>query len=144
MTCRSLGSPFHMFIKGAQTTRKEVMRCFLSDIHLLRRLRDPPSRAKSHYHQPFFILTMMLRQASALIREREREAGLGRAKQQRDQTWEYTEEATKWTTNHTLISTRWKTCFPSASKHIYASEHTLRRSFNNKSSSSLIMPNVNR
>lgn len=112
----------------------------LSDIHLLPRLWDPPSRAKSHYHQPFFILTMMLRQASALIRERE--GGWGREKQQRDQTWECTEEATKWTTNPPLISTRWKTCFPSASKHNYASERTLRRSFNNKSASSLIMPNI--
>lgn len=37
---------------------------------LPKRLKDPPSRVKSYYHHPFFILTTMLRQASTLIRER--------------------------------------------------------------------------
>lgn len=39
---------------------------------LPKRLKDPPSRMKSYYHQPFFILSTMLRQASTLIRERRR------------------------------------------------------------------------
>lgn len=39
---------------------------------LPKRLKDPPSRVKSYYHHPFFILTTMLRQASTLIRERRR------------------------------------------------------------------------
>lgn len=33
--------------------------------------RDLPSKIENHYHQPFFSLTMMLRQASSLIRERD-------------------------------------------------------------------------
>lgn len=39
---------------------------------LPKRLKDPPSRVKSYYHHPLFILTTMLRQASTLIRERRR------------------------------------------------------------------------
>lgn len=126
-------------------TEKEVMCHCLYFFHPLSHFTVtsiyPPSRVTSHYHQPSFILTMILRQTSALISERERETNREGGE---GQTWEYTEEATKWTTNHPLISMTWKTCFPSASKHNYASEHALRKSFNNKSSPSLIMPNISR
>lgn len=60
-----------MFIQVHNCTMKKRSSSYLSfqlpplpDIHLLPRLRDPPRRAKSHYHQPFFISTMMFRHIS--------------------------------------------------------------------------------
>lgn len=68
------------YVHGQYTGRKK--KCvshasfFLALLSLIsflpKRLKDPPSRVKSYYHHPFFILTTMLRQASTLIRERRR------------------------------------------------------------------------
>lgn len=108
----------------------------LADIHLLPRLKDPPSRVKRYYHHPFFILTMMLRQTSALIKEREKEGG--RQQSNKEIRPENTQKRPPSGPQITLLSLRWKTCFPWASKHNYASKHTLSRSFSSKSSPSLI------
>lgn len=86
---------------------------------------------------------MMLREASALIREREGGwRGESRAKERSDLRIHRRGHQVDHKSPSYLH--QMKDLFSSASKQNYASEHTLRRSFKNESSPSLIMPNISR